>query len=53
MGMTLADFEMSWKTPVFKEELNIIVNGFQYQSRGDLSWPGAFPFFTIDIALHR
>ena len=58
MGVTLANFQMSGKTPVSKDELYIIVNGFQIKSPESftslvdiLSGPGAFPFFNLEIAL--
>ena len=51
--MTLANFQISGKTPYFNYELKTIVNGFQMKSAASLislveilSGPGALPFLV-------
>ena len=57
MGMTYANFQMSEKTSVFKDELYFIVNGFQIKSPESftslveiLSVPGAFQLVYLENA---
>ena len=51
--MTLANFQISGKTPYFNDELKAMVSGFQMKSAASLislveilSGSGALPFFS-------
>ena len=55
--MTLANFQISGKTPYFNDELKTMVGGFQMKSAASLislveilSGPGALPFFSCLMA---
>ena len=56
--MTLANFQISGRTPYFNDELKTMVSGFQMKSAASLislveilSGPGALPFFSC-LMLH-